>query len=258
MPEDPDEDPERYAQCMRLLWLAASMKAFDVVVLLLPTEEANAAMCELISDMVPMLQFTRKRDPQPPQVVVALPTDTARSLASQHLSPLAHLVPEPLVITRGSALSSLVCEVLHPAAHWSGSLESEHKAEDDDDDDDDDARAAGFGGGGGSGSAPVLQAAPPLERPKAASPTPPRKTVSPKPPKPPAPGHRRVPTAESASEAFQGLGRRLSSSGLPSPRGTRGRRDSDVGEEPSALRRLSSSSDDFQQRSLNHALKDLM
>ena len=40
MPEDPEYAPERYAQCMRLLWLAASMKSFDVVVCLLPTDEA--------------------------------------------------------------------------------------------------------------------------------------------------------------------------------------------------------------------------
>ena len=127
MPEDPLEHPERYAQCMRLLWLAASMKAFDVVVILLATDEANVAMCELIGDMVPMLQFTRKRDPSPPQVVVALSENAA---VDAHLE-FYHLRPAPLVIPRAAALPSLVCEVLHPAAHWSGSLEAEKREDED-------------------------------------------------------------------------------------------------------------------------------
>ena len=36
MPTTVEENPQQYAQYMRLLWLAASMKSFDVLVLLLP------------------------------------------------------------------------------------------------------------------------------------------------------------------------------------------------------------------------------
>ena len=121
MPEDPIEDPVRYAQCIRLLWLAASMKSFDVVVCMLDSDEANVAMCELIGAMVPMLQFTRKRDPSPPQVVVAL---SAAASADAHLE-FFHVQPAPLIIPRRSAMASLVCEVLHPMAHWTASLESD-------------------------------------------------------------------------------------------------------------------------------------
>jgi hypothetical protein len=117
MPEDPDDDPERYGKCMRLLWLAASMKSFDVVVLLLKTDEANVAMCELVGDMVPMLHFTRRRDPSPPQVLVTL------SEPEQWAAVFRGMLPSPLVLPKRTAMPSLVCEVLHPAAHWSGSLE---------------------------------------------------------------------------------------------------------------------------------------
>lgn len=123
MPEDPEYAPERYAQCMRLLWLAASMKSFDVVVCLLPTDEANISMCELVADMVPMLQYTRSRDPSPPQVVTYLSTPSPYDFAG--------IDPAPLVIPRRMAMPSLICEVLHPTAHWSGSLEASepHDAE---------------------------------------------------------------------------------------------------------------------------------
>lgn len=123
MPEDPTEDPVRYAQCIRLLWLAASMKAFDVVVVLLDSDEANVAMCEIIGDMVPMLQFTRRRDPSPPQVVVALADADADRLEFEFIT------PTPLLIPRNVALPSLVCEILHPTAHWSASLADEEPAE---------------------------------------------------------------------------------------------------------------------------------
>lgn len=106
----------------RAQWLAASMKSFDVVVCLLPTDESNLALCELIGDMAPMLQYTRKRaerNPSPPQVVVAMGTPAAHA-ESLHVLQLA-----PLVLPRRTALASLVCEVLHPAAHWSGSLDRE-------------------------------------------------------------------------------------------------------------------------------------
>ena len=121
MPEDPSEDPVRYAQCMRLLWLAASMKAFDVVICLLPTDEENLAMCELIGDMAPMLQYTRRRESAPPQVVAVL------GAPERHREALRELSPAPLVLPRRTAMPSLVCEVLHPAAHWSGALDSTGK-----------------------------------------------------------------------------------------------------------------------------------
>lgn len=117
MPEQVHNDPVRYAQCMRLLWLAASMKSFDVVVLLLPSDADNVAMCHLVSDMVPMLQYTRKRDPSPPQVVVALEDPDAA------VKDLLDVLPVPLVLPRKAAMPSLVCEILHPYAHWSGALD---------------------------------------------------------------------------------------------------------------------------------------
>lgn len=103
MPQEVDDDPVRYAQCMRLLWLAASMKSFDVVVCLLPADYDNIEMCQLVSDMVPMLQYTRKRDPSPPQVVVALhhPAEAAEDLLE--LTPVSGLLsPLPSASTSPS------------------------------------------------------------------------------------------------------------------------------------------------------------
>lgn len=113
MPEDKLRNPERYSQCMRLLWLAASMKSFDVVVVLLPDDAQSLVMCQLIADMLPLLQFTRKSG-QKVQLVVALHDES--------LVETLVLKPEPFVIPRHEALPALVCEVLHPNAHWTGQL----------------------------------------------------------------------------------------------------------------------------------------
>ena len=66
MPEDAEHNPERYAQCMRLLWLAASMKSFDVLVALLPTDQQNLEICRLVADMLPLLQSVHKHQRAPP------------------------------------------------------------------------------------------------------------------------------------------------------------------------------------------------
>jgi len=66
-----------------------------------------------------MLQYTRKRDPSPPQVVVALSSTAC-------LDDMTYLSPLPLVVPRAASLTvpALICEVLHPTAHWSGSLDA--------------------------------------------------------------------------------------------------------------------------------------
>ena len=114
MPEDAEHNPERYAQCMRLLWLAASMKSFDVLVALLPTDQQNLEICRLVADMLPLLQSVHKHQRAPPQVLIALGDEAALADLS--------LAPQPFVVPMHSALPSLVCEVLHPMAHWSGPL----------------------------------------------------------------------------------------------------------------------------------------
>ena len=50
---------------MRLLWLATSMKSFDVLVALLPTDEQNLAICDLVADMLPLLHSVHKHQRQP-------------------------------------------------------------------------------------------------------------------------------------------------------------------------------------------------
>ena len=121
MPEDAENNPERYAQCMRLLWLAASMKSFDVLVALLPTDKANLEICGLVADMLPLLQSVHKHQRQPPQVLVTLSSEDV--LRGHDLS------PRPFVIPHHKAVPSLVCEVLHPMAHWSGALEGRAQPE---------------------------------------------------------------------------------------------------------------------------------
>ena len=113
MPEDPQEDPVRYAQCMRLLWLAASMKSCDVIVTTLPTDDDNVALCELVSDMLPMLDRVHIHQRQPPQVFISL-NDETRSLEGLNLDPC------PTVMPASKALPYLVVEVLHPHSHWTG------------------------------------------------------------------------------------------------------------------------------------------
>ena len=53
---------------MRLLWLATSMKSFDVLVALLPTDKENLDVCGLVADMLPLLHSVHKHQRQPPQV----------------------------------------------------------------------------------------------------------------------------------------------------------------------------------------------
>ena len=43
MPATAEQDPQRITRCMRLLWLAASMKTCDVIVTTLPTDDENVA-----------------------------------------------------------------------------------------------------------------------------------------------------------------------------------------------------------------------
>ena len=124
LPESEESDPERHMMCLRLLWLWASMKSLDVVICLLPTDDANLELCELIGDMGPALKSSASaKNVLPPQVVVTLDdADDADRL-------FGTLEPPPLVIPSEGALSSLICEVLHPTAHWSGSLEGAHDAQ---------------------------------------------------------------------------------------------------------------------------------
>ena len=56
-----------------------------------------------------------KHQRQPPQVLLTLSNEEA--LGELDLS------PRPFVIPHHVAVPSLVCEVLHPTAHWSGALE---------------------------------------------------------------------------------------------------------------------------------------
>ena len=115
MPESTEADPEHHAKCLRLLWLWAAMKSLSVVVCMLPSDEENLALCELIGDLAPMLSRAHMRS-APPQAVVTLEdADGADEL-------LSHLHPRPLVIPRKVTLASLIAEVLHPEAHWTGTL----------------------------------------------------------------------------------------------------------------------------------------
>ncbi len=113
-----EADPQKYAQSMRLLWLAASMKNLDVILVLLRDESDVANACRLVTEMLDMIGVARKRTEEPPpQLVVSLP-DGATSRALELLS------PAPFIIRKDeSALPHLVCEVLHPLAHYTGSFE---------------------------------------------------------------------------------------------------------------------------------------
>jgi len=126
MPERPElpkkvtdakqENPDFYSRSMRLLWLIASMRNIDVIVVLLPTDEECAEVCELVSEMLPLVKAVRHLDREElmPQVVVALKDP---SVVDEF-----DLEPAPLVISEPTVLQSLVCEILHPTAHWTGSL----------------------------------------------------------------------------------------------------------------------------------------
>ena len=122
MPENEESNPKRYADCMRLLWLASSMRSVDVVVSLLPTDDENIAICSLVNDMGPMLLALHKHQRSSPQVLLPLGDETKHAGLRELIARGALLVP-PFVVPVARTMPSLICEVLHPAAHWSGSLE---------------------------------------------------------------------------------------------------------------------------------------
>mmetsp|Transcript_58763 Transcript_58763/g.161249 ORF Transcript_58763/g.161249 Transcript_58763/m.161249 type:complete len:124 (-) Transcript_58763:685-1056(-) len=75
--------------------------------------------------MLPVVLAVRKRlQREVPQVLAAL--DDEAALDADCWSP-------PFVVPRAVALPSLVCEVLHPAAHWTGSLSGSEDPDDADD-----------------------------------------------------------------------------------------------------------------------------
>jgi len=111
-------NPDFYARSMRLLWVFASMKNIDVIVVLLPTDAECVQMCELIAEMLPLVKAVRKLELlEMPQVVV--------SLTNGDLVEDIDLDPPPLVISQPTSLQALVCEILHPTAHWTGQLDDE-------------------------------------------------------------------------------------------------------------------------------------
>jgi len=115
LPERVADDPDSFGQGMRLLWHAACMKNLDVIVVLLPDPQC-INICQLVHDMLPLLQAVRKADAsEVPQLVC--------SLSNPALLRGRDLTPAPLVIAAERALSSLVAEVLHPTAHWTGTLD---------------------------------------------------------------------------------------------------------------------------------------
>jgi len=125
MPVSPDDSPEYYTSCMRLLLLASAMNSFDVVVLMAATDEENLRLFSLLGDMRQMLQYVTRRKNEiegRPQVMVPLLNDTMRMAEIEQICALKQ-IDSPFVIPRRAALPSLVCEVLHPDAHWSGALE---------------------------------------------------------------------------------------------------------------------------------------
>ena len=139
------EEPSlRFADSMRLLWLAASMKNLDVILVLLPTDSECLEVCHLISEAMPLVEQARRDCPRltevargcprlpeirlpelpetvplveqarrqrwskPPQVIVSLRDDAAAAKLT------ASLTPPPLVVGPTLALPRLICEVLPP------------------------------------------------------------------------------------------------------------------------------------------------
>jgi hypothetical protein len=97
-------DTQTYAQSMRLLWLAAGMKNLDVILVILRTDREVLEVCSMISDMLPMIERSRKRTwSRPPQLIVSMQDDT--------LLQLMNINPKPLVIGPSLALPRLICEV---------------------------------------------------------------------------------------------------------------------------------------------------
>jgi hypothetical protein len=113
-------DTQTYAQSMRLLWLAAGMKNLDVILVILRTDREVLEVCSMISDMLPMIERSRKRTwSRPPQLIVSMQDDS--------LLQLMNINPKPLVIGPGLALPRLICEVRYcvqpaPPISWHTSL----------------------------------------------------------------------------------------------------------------------------------------
>ena len=117
---DLEDDPARYAYSMRLLWLAASMKNLDVILVLVSSDSECLEVCRLVNELMPMIERSRKASwSKPPQVVISLEDETQ----AHQLTPSPNCEP-PLVIGPRLALPRLICEVLHPTAHYTGSFES--------------------------------------------------------------------------------------------------------------------------------------
>ena len=77
MPVTAEENPDRYARAMRLLLLVSCMKSFDVVALMMPSDEENMQMFALVGEMRHMLQYVTRRKNEiegRPQVASRLPT----------------------------------------------------------------------------------------------------------------------------------------------------------------------------------------
>jgi len=105
---------------MRLLWLIANMKNCDTIVVLPPSDAECLELCELISEVMPLVKTVRKLELgalELPQVVV--------SLHDPNLLDEVDLGRPPLVINKLTALESLIGQVLHPTAHWTGTLDLE-------------------------------------------------------------------------------------------------------------------------------------
>jgi len=58
---------------MRLLWLAASMKNLDVILVLLPTDSECLEVCHLISEAMPLVEQARRDCPRLPEVARGCP-----------------------------------------------------------------------------------------------------------------------------------------------------------------------------------------
>ena len=71
---------------MRLLLLASAMKSFDVVVLMLPTDEENLRLHALLTEMRPMLQYVTKRQNEldgRPQLIMPLQSEANHAEVAQ-------------------------------------------------------------------------------------------------------------------------------------------------------------------------------
>ncbi|KAL3921296.1 MAG: hypothetical protein SGPRY_004953 [Prymnesium sp.] len=139
MPEGAADEPHRYSACMRLLMLASCMKSLDVVLLMMPSDEENLRLNRVVNEMRHLLRyvtgnFTESDVSGRPQVVILVSNESRAQLSSPREQEFIHQAaekehPPPLIIPRRASLPGLVCEVLHPAAHWSGSVERSGREE---------------------------------------------------------------------------------------------------------------------------------